>query len=171
MWSLHGRVEHKDHLPECAGHAAFKAPKDTTCLLGHSGTLLPHGQPVIHRNTQALLRRAPCQQVFPSLYWCKLYSENSQLYSVWHPHTQLLSGLPNITVPKTLIPKLSPQPVIYLILLLLSRTQTPAGRTEKNTTFAPEKFSIFPRDTKSLLMFFNFLITTSFGPTWMTTSG
>ncbi|XP_052520385.1 uncharacterized protein LOC128071565 isoform X3 [Tympanuchus pallidicinctus] len=58
-------VEGEDHLPRPAGHALFSAPQYAIGPLGHKGTLLAHGQPVVHQDTQVPFRRAPLQQVIP----------------------------------------------------------------------------------------------------------
>ncbi|XP_052556631.1 uncharacterized protein LOC128089357 isoform X2 [Tympanuchus pallidicinctus] len=65
MRSHQGRVEGEDHLPQPAGHALFNAPQDAIGPLGHKGTLLAHGQPVVHQDTQVPLCRAPLQQLIP----------------------------------------------------------------------------------------------------------
>ena len=60
----------KENLLWPAGHTLLDAPQDATGLLGSQGTLLAHGQPVVHQDTQVPLRRAALQQGRPSLYWC-----------------------------------------------------------------------------------------------------
>ena len=60
-----GRVEWEDHLPCPAGHALFHAPQYVIGLLVLQDTLLAHGQPVSHQDTQVPLCRAPFQQVIP----------------------------------------------------------------------------------------------------------
>jgi len=65
MWPHQGRVDGKDHLPRPACHTLYNAPQDPIGLFGHRGTLLAHGQPVVHQDPQVLLHRAPFQQVIP----------------------------------------------------------------------------------------------------------
>ena len=55
----------RNHLPPSASHTYFKVPQDVTGLIGHKGTLLAHGQPVVHQDSQVLLHRARLQQVSP----------------------------------------------------------------------------------------------------------
>jgi len=43
----------------------FNVFQATTDLLGHKGTLLAHGQPVVHQDNQVLLYRAPLQWISP----------------------------------------------------------------------------------------------------------
>jgi len=43
--------------PQPDGHAFFNAPQDTIGLPGYKSTLLPHGQPLVHQNSQVLLHR------------------------------------------------------------------------------------------------------------------
>ena len=63
MWPHQGRSEGEDHLLLSAGHALFNAPQDTIGLLGHKGTLLTHGQPVLHQDPQVFLCRALLSKV------------------------------------------------------------------------------------------------------------
>jgi len=56
-----GRVKGKNHFLHPTDHTLSNASQDTIGLLGLKGTLLAHGQPVVHQNTQALLHRAPFQ--------------------------------------------------------------------------------------------------------------
>ena len=53
-----GRVEGKENLPRPAGHTPLDAPQDSINLLGSQGTLLAHGQLVIHQHTQVELEAA-----------------------------------------------------------------------------------------------------------------
>ena len=46
-----GSVEGKENLPRPAGHTLLDAPQDAIGLLGNQGTLLAHGQPVVHQDT------------------------------------------------------------------------------------------------------------------------
>jgi len=57
-----GRVEGQENLPRPAGHTPLDAPQDPIGLLGTEGTLLAHGQPVVHQDTQVPLRRAVTSQ-------------------------------------------------------------------------------------------------------------
>jgi len=61
-----GRVEGKENLPRPACHTLLDARQDTTGLLGIQGTLLAHGQPVVHQHSQVPLHRAALQQVPPT---------------------------------------------------------------------------------------------------------
>ena len=65
-----GRAEGEENLPHPAAHTPPHAPQDPIGLLGSQGTLLAHGHPVVHQDTQVPLRRAALQQFRPSLYWC-----------------------------------------------------------------------------------------------------
>jgi len=47
-----GRVEGEENLPRPAGHTPPKAPQNPIGFLGSQGTLLVHGQPVVHQDTQ-----------------------------------------------------------------------------------------------------------------------
>ncbi|PKU44305.1 hypothetical protein llap_5392 [Limosa lapponica baueri] len=58
-----GRVEGQDDLPPPAGHTLPDAPQHAIGLLGHKGTVLAHGHPVIHQDSQVFLLRAAPQQV------------------------------------------------------------------------------------------------------------
>ena len=60
-----GSVEGKENLPRPAGHTPPNASQDTIGLLGSQGTLLAHGQPVVHQDTQVPLHKAALQQVCP----------------------------------------------------------------------------------------------------------
>jgi len=62
MWPHQGREEGEDHLPQPVGHTLCNAPQDGIGLLGHKGTLLAHGQPVVLWDTQVLL----LQSSFPA---------------------------------------------------------------------------------------------------------
>ena len=53
-----GSVEGKENLPRPAGHTPPNAPQDAIGLLGSQGTLLAHGQPVVHQHSQVPLHRA-----------------------------------------------------------------------------------------------------------------
>jgi len=57
MWPLPGRVNGEDHLPRPAAQVVFGERQDTTGLLGHRGTLLAHGQSVVHQDALILLYR------------------------------------------------------------------------------------------------------------------
>ena len=58
MCSHQGRIEREDYLPQPAGHALrFNIPQDTVGLRGYKDTLLAHGQPLVHWDTQVLLCR------------------------------------------------------------------------------------------------------------------
>jgi len=59
-----GTVEGEENLPRPTGHTPLNAPQETIGLLGSQGTLLAHGQPVVHQHTQVPLRRAALHQVF-----------------------------------------------------------------------------------------------------------
>ncbi|NXV14564.1 CAHM6 protein, partial [Cepphus grylle] len=54
MWPHQGRVEGEDDLPPPACHALLDAPQDAIGLLGHKGTLLAHGYPVVHQDSQVI---------------------------------------------------------------------------------------------------------------------
>ena len=54
-----GTVGGEEHLSWPAGHAPFNAPQDPIGPLGHQGTVLAHGQPVVHQECQVLLNKAP----------------------------------------------------------------------------------------------------------------
>ena len=60
-----GSVEGKENLPRPAAHTPPNASQDPIGFLGSQGTLLAHGQPVIHQDTQVALHRAALQQVHP----------------------------------------------------------------------------------------------------------
>ena len=60
-----GSVEGKENLPRPAGHTPRNAPQDPIDLLGSQGTLLAHGYPVVHQDSQVPLRGAALQQVRP----------------------------------------------------------------------------------------------------------
>ncbi|PKU42718.1 hypothetical protein llap_6967 [Limosa lapponica baueri] len=60
-----GRVEGEDNLTRPAGHTLPDAPQDVIGLLGHKGTLLAHGHPIVHQNSQVFLHRAALQLVSP----------------------------------------------------------------------------------------------------------
>jgi len=49
MGPLQGRVEGEENLPRPAGHTPLNARQETIGLLRNQGTLLAHGQPVIHQ--------------------------------------------------------------------------------------------------------------------------
>ena len=68
-----GRVEGKENFPRPAAHTPFDAPQDPIGLLGTQGTLLAHGHPVIHQDTQVPLHRAALQLVLPGLIWGFLF--------------------------------------------------------------------------------------------------
>ena len=63
MGSHKGSVEGEKNLPRPAGHIPVDAPQDAIGLLGSQGTLLAHGQLVIHQDTQVPLHRAALQYV------------------------------------------------------------------------------------------------------------
>jgi len=65
MWPHQDRFQGEDHLPQPSGHALFNARQDTVGFLGHKGTMLARGLPVVYQDTQFLLCRAPFQQVSP----------------------------------------------------------------------------------------------------------
>jgi len=65
MGSHQGRVEGEKNLPRPAGHTLLNAPQETIGLLGNQGTLLAHGQLVIHQDTHFHLHRAAFHQVSP----------------------------------------------------------------------------------------------------------
>jgi len=46
-----GRAEGKENLPRPAGHTLLHALQDPIGLLGNQGTLLAHGQLVVHQDT------------------------------------------------------------------------------------------------------------------------
>jgi len=54
MWPQQGREESTDHLPHPADYTLSNVSYDTT---GHKVTLVAHGQPVVHQDTQVLLCR------------------------------------------------------------------------------------------------------------------
>ena len=58
-----GSVEGEENLPRPAGHSPPNASQDPVSFLGSQGTLLAHGQPVIHQDTQVAFHRAALQQV------------------------------------------------------------------------------------------------------------
>jgi len=67
-WAQYPRIglttaEEEDHLPQPDSHAVFNVPQDITGILSHKGTILAHGQPVVHQNTQVLLHKTIYQQV------------------------------------------------------------------------------------------------------------
>ncbi|PKU40437.1 sterol regulatory element-binding protein cleavage-activating hypothetical protein [Limosa lapponica baueri] len=64
-----GRAEGQDDLPPPAGHTLPDAPQDAIGLLGHKGTLLAPGHPIVHQDSQVFRLRAALQQVTPNLYW------------------------------------------------------------------------------------------------------
>ena len=101
MWPHHGIVEGEDHLLQPAGHTHFHASQDTICFLGHKGTLLTHGQPVVHQNTQVLLLRALLQQLIPKpiliLMVIPSNMQDSTLASV-EPHLVCCSALQFVQV-------------------------------------------------------------------------
>lgn len=66
MWPQEDREEREDHLLLSAGHILCNIPQNVADLLGHKGTLMAHGQPVAHQDSQILFRRAPFQYVSPS---------------------------------------------------------------------------------------------------------
>ena len=78
MWPHQGGVEGEDQLPRPAGPALFNEPQETIGLLDHKGTLLAHGQPVVHKNTQVLCR-ARLQKVIP---------KNVLMYALISPQVQ-----------------------------------------------------------------------------------
>ena len=53
------------NLPHAVGHALFNAPQDTIGLLRHKSTLLAHGQPVVHHDTQVLKFAVAVELVVP----------------------------------------------------------------------------------------------------------
>jgi len=63
-----GRVEGEENLPQPAGHTPHDAPQDPIGLLGSQGTLLAHGQPAIHQDTQVPLRRAAIRASFAAFF-------------------------------------------------------------------------------------------------------
>ncbi|PKU35685.1 hypothetical protein llap_14008 [Limosa lapponica baueri] len=65
MGSHQGRAEGEDNLPRPAGHTLPDAPQDAIGLLGHKDTLLAHGRPVVHQDSQVFLLRGVLQQVSP----------------------------------------------------------------------------------------------------------
>lgn len=89
IWPCQARVEGEDHLPCPAGQALLNAPLITIGFLGHSGTLLAHGQSVVHQDTQVfsaefLSSRSPlscidaCNYSFPGarLYSCSCWTSS-----------------------------------------------------------------------------------------------
>jgi len=60
-----GSVEGKENLPRPAGHNPLDASQNPVSFLGNQGTLLAHGQPVVHQDTQGPFHRAALQQVCP----------------------------------------------------------------------------------------------------------
>ena len=65
MWSHQGRVEGEENHSQPASHTPSNTPQDATGLLGHKGTVLAHGHPVVHQDTQAAIPCAALQQVSP----------------------------------------------------------------------------------------------------------
>jgi len=65
MWPHQGRVEGEENFPQPPCDALFNALQDTISLLDHKSSLLDHGQPVVHQDTQVLLCRGSFQQVRP----------------------------------------------------------------------------------------------------------
>jgi len=54
-----GRAEVEENLPRPAAHTPPNASQDPIGLLGSQGTLLAHGHPVVHQDTQVPLRDVP----------------------------------------------------------------------------------------------------------------
>jgi len=54
MGPSQGSVEGQENLPHPAAHTPPHAPQDPIGLLGSQGTLLAHGQLVIHQHSQSL---------------------------------------------------------------------------------------------------------------------
>ncbi|NXX08915.1 CCD33 protein, partial [Larus smithsonianus] len=61
-----GRAEREDDLPPPAGHNLLDAPQDATGLLGHEGTLLAHGHPVVHQDSRSLSKELLSSRSPPS---------------------------------------------------------------------------------------------------------
>ncbi|KFR00107.1 Forkhead-associated domain-containing protein 1, partial [Opisthocomus hoazin] len=57
-----GQCRERKTLPRPAGHTCPNASQDPIGFLGSQGTLLAHGQPVVHQDTQVPLHRAALQQ-------------------------------------------------------------------------------------------------------------
>jgi len=68
MWPQQGKGEGKDHLPLPAGHALCNAFQDTNGFLGHKGTVLAHGEPVAHQDTQILFAELLSSRSVPHVY-------------------------------------------------------------------------------------------------------
>jgi len=58
LWPHQDWVEGKEDLPQPAGNALCDVPLDPIGLLDHKGTLLAHGQPAVHQDSQVLCRAA-----------------------------------------------------------------------------------------------------------------
>ncbi|XP_050567062.1 uncharacterized protein LOC118250829 [Cygnus atratus] len=73
-------------------------------LLGHEGTLLAHGQPVVHQDPQVLLLRAPLQQVIPQpVLICPVVPSQVQdsTLALIKPH--LVSSCPSLQLVQVLL--------------------------------------------------------------------
>jgi len=51
-----GRAEGEENLPRPAAHTPPHAPQDPTGILGTQSTLLAHGHPVVHYDTQVMFK-------------------------------------------------------------------------------------------------------------------
>jgi len=81
MCPQQARIEGEDHLPQPAGHDFLNAPQDTIGLLGHKGTLLAHGQPVVLQDPQVLCRAPAAGHPLTCIDACGYSSPGARLYT------------------------------------------------------------------------------------------
>ncbi|PKU38718.1 rna-directed dna polymerase from mobile element jockey- hypothetical protein [Limosa lapponica baueri] len=106
MWPQQGRVEGEDNLPQPPGDTFLNASQDAIGLLGHKGTLLTHGHPVVHQDSQVFFLRAALQQVslHPTLQPVQLSLYGSTaVWCVSHPSqfcviSKLVEGEPGLVL-------------------------------------------------------------------------
>ena len=65
MWSRQGRVKGEENRSRPTNHTPPNTPLDAIGLLGHKGTVLAHGHPVVHQDPQVPLPFAALQQGSP----------------------------------------------------------------------------------------------------------
>jgi len=58
MWPPQGSVEGGENLPCPAAHTLLNAPQDRIGFLGSQGTLLAHGQAIIHQSLWAMAHKS-----------------------------------------------------------------------------------------------------------------
>lgn len=56
-------------------------------------------------------------------------------------------------------------------VLLIPRSHSPTRKIKENTTCIPDPFNIFPRNIKTLLIFFNIFVEVFYDSTWKKRSG